>query len=152
MLIEGNSNAIEFLRNTRRFNEEISDEKKLSEKLREENKKYQEFYDEVVAWGKKTQKVFGLPQKKIPKEVVENCKNRLKEELSSLQNKKEEFIKEWNQTDRLSPQVLLKSVYHENYRALSSKVKNSVDEPESRNTSFNEEKRKKIPKKVKIVN
>ena len=61
-------------------------------------------------------------------------------------------MKVWDQTDRLDTETLLKSISHENYNFLSSKFKNAAVDPESSNVSFfDEDKRKKVIKKVKIV-
>ena len=152
MLIEGNNNAVEFLRKIREIEEEIIVEKKKSEIIKEEYKNIDEFYEEISNWGKKVEKNLELGQEEDMLSLFKTLKNYISYELGTIASNKDQFVKDWNQTNETSTELLVKSIYQDTYLTLSAKFKSSTYDPDISNVScLDEEKRKKHLKKVKIV-
>ena len=153
ILIEGNQNAVEFLRKIREIDEEIFIEKKNEEKNKEEFKNLNEFYDEIITWSKTSQKNLELGYENNTKELFETMTNYIKYELSTISTNREQFLKEWSQPNELSTEKLIKMLYQDSNNYISSKLKSYPSEFESSiSISFaDDDKRKKSPKKIKIV-
>jgi hypothetical protein len=150
MLIENNSSAIEFLREIRMMDESILIEKKKTEKYKNELGKVNEFLDEIGVWSKNTQKSLGLDQGGDITNVFQELKELIKKDLVTVVERRERLLKEWFDMDSKTTDQLIKSIYQGNYSLLSNRFRATSHE-DSHHSSFSEDdKKKKLPKKVKI--
>lgn len=150
MLIEGDATGIDFFRRIREIDEEITRERKNSETAKEEFNRLQEFFEEIATWGKKAQKSLDLGTESDILKVFEDLKGFVSYELGSLAANKEQFLKDWNQTNETSTDALVKSIYQDTYNMISVKFKSTGQDLDSSHGSFHEvEKRKKPQKKSK---
>ena len=144
MLVEGNNNAVEFFRKIQEIEEKIIVERKKSGSIREQYSSIDEFYEEIVNWGKKVSKNLELGPEEDLLVLFKTLKNYISYELGSVSSSKRHFLNDWNHTNKTSTDSLVKSIYHDTYNTLSSKFKYSPKDLESSNiTHLDEEKLKK---------
>lgn len=150
MLIENNSSAIEFLRELRMMDESILIEKKKTEKYKNELAHVNDFLDEITAWSKNTQKSLNLDEGGNIKKMFQDLKELIQNDIVTVAEKRERLLKEWLDLDSKTTDYLVKSIYQDNYSLLSNRFR-AISHEDSHHSSFSEdEKKKKIPKKVKI--
>lgn len=92
MLVEGNNNAVEFFRKIQEIEEKIIVERKKSGSIREQYSSIDEFYEEIVNWGKKVSKNLELGPEEDLLVLFKTLKNYVSYELGSVSSSKRHFL------------------------------------------------------------
>jgi DNA repair exonuclease SbcCD ATPase subunit len=152
MLIEGNNNTVEFIRSIRSVDEEIAAEKKVSEFYKDENKRYQDCYDEITVWSKKVHKSMGFVGNDDPKSVLAMLKSEHSDKIEERKREREEMLKEIKEIEKANTDSLVKSIYSENYSIIAGKFKKVDEEKGSTSDHPLDDDKKRKDRKGKAAN